>query len=54
MCQGVKGQLGFPGRSADKEPTCNAGDPSSIPRSESSPRGGMGYPLQYSWVSLVA
>ena len=25
--------LGFPGRSAGKEPACNAGDPNSIPRS---------------------
>ena len=24
--------LGFPGSSAGKEPACNAGDPSSIPR----------------------
>ena len=37
-----------------KEPTCNAGDPGSIPGSGSSPREGIGSPLQYSWASLVA
>ena len=45
---------GFPGSSAGKESTCNAGDPGSIPGSGSSPREGIGYPLQYSWASLVA
>ena len=40
--------------SAGKESTCNAGDPSSIPGSRSSPVEGIGYPLQYSWASLVA
>ena len=34
--------------------TCNAGDPSLIPGSGSSPGEGIGYPLQYSWASLVA
>ena len=33
---------------------CNAGDPSSIPGSGRSAREGIGYPLQYSWASLVA
>ena len=37
-----------------KESTCNAGDPSSIPRSGRSAGEGLGYPLQYSWASLVA
>ena len=46
--------LGFPGSSAGKESTCNAGDPSSIPDSGRSPEEGIGYPLQYSWASLVA
>ena len=45
---------GFPGSSADKESTCNAGDPGLIPGWESSPGEGIGYPLQYSWASLVA
>ena len=38
----------FPDNSADKEPTCNAGDPSSIPGLGRSPGEGNGYPLQYS------
>ena len=44
----------FPGSSAGEEYTCNPGDPSSIPGSGRSPREGVGYPLQYSWASLVA
>ena len=40
--------------SAGKESTCNAGGLGSIPRSGRSAREGMGYSLQYSWVSLVA
>ena len=44
----------FPHSSVGKESTCNAGDPSSIPRSGRSPGEGIGYPLQYSWVFLVA
>ena len=38
----------FPDSSVGKESTCNAGDPSSIPRSGRSPGEGKGYPLQYS------
>ena len=45
---------GFPGRSAGKESTCNAGDLGSISGSGRSPGEGIGYPLQYSWDSLVA
>ena len=45
---------GFPGGSAGKESACNAGDPGSIPGSGRSPGEGVGYPLQYSWASLVA
>ena len=44
----------FSGSSAGKEPTCNAGDPCSIPRLRKSPGEGIGYPLQYSWASLMA
>ena len=40
--------------SVGKESTCNAGDPGSIPGSGRSTREGIGYPLQYSWASLVA
>ena len=46
--------MGFPGSSAGKESACNAGDSGSIPGSGSSPGEGIGYPLQYSWASLVA
>ena len=44
----------FPGGSAGKESTCNAGDPSSVPGLGRSAGEGIGYPLQYSWSSLVA
>ena len=44
----------FPDSSAGKESACNAGDPSSVPGSERSAGEGIGYPLQYSWASLVA
>ena len=37
-----------------EESTCNAGDPGLIPGSGRSTGEGIGYPLQYSWVSLVA
>ena len=46
--------MGFPCSLAGKESTCNAGDPSSIPGSRRSTVEGIGYPLQYSWASLVA
>ena len=47
-------KLGFPRGSVGKESTCNAGDPSLIPGLERSAGEGIGYPLQYSWASLVA
>ena len=46
--------VGFPGGSAGKESTCNVGDPGSIPGLGRSAGDGIGYPLQYSWASLVA
>ena len=46
--------MGFPGYSAGKESTCNAGDPGSIPGSGRSAREGIGYPFQCSQDSLVA
>ena len=49
-----KEDWGFPGSSASKESTCNAGDPGSIPGLGRSPGEAIGYPLQYSWASLVA
>ena len=45
---------GFPDSSVGKESACNAGDPGSIPVSGRSTGEGIGYPLQYSWASLVA
>ena len=44
----------FPDSSVGKESACNAGDPSSIPGLGRSTGEGIGYPLQYSWASLVA
>ena len=52
--RGIWTRRGFPHGSVGKESSCNAGDPSSIPRSGRSPGEGVGYPLQYSWASLVA
>ena len=44
----------FPGSSAGKESTCNAGDPSLIPGWGRCPGEEIGYPLQCSWASLEA
>ena len=44
---------GFPDRSVGKESACSAGDPGSIPGSGRSAGEGIGYPLLYSWASLV-
>ena len=46
--------LTLPDSSAGKGSACNAGDPGLIPGSERSPGEGKGFPLQYSWASLVA
>ena len=51
---GFQEKEGFPGSSAGKEATCNAGDSGSIPGSGRSPGEEIGYSLQYSWASLVA
>ena len=40
--------------SVGKESTCNAGDPGLVPGLGRSAGEGIGYPLQDSWVSLVA
>ena len=45
---------GFPHGSVGKESSRNAGDPCSIPGLGRSPGEGIGYPLQYSWASLMA
>ena len=39
---------------SSSESACTGGDPSSIPGLGRSPGEGIGYPLQYSWASLVA
>ena len=44
----------FPCSSAGKESAYNAGDLGSISGLGRSPGEGIGYPLQYSWASLVA
>ena len=46
--------MDFPDSSVGKEFACKAGDPGSIPGSGRSAGEGIGYPLQYSWASLVA
>ena len=46
--------LGFPGGSAGKESACSEGDLGLIHGLGRSPGEGIGYPLQYSWASLVA
>ena len=46
--------MGFPDSSVGKESACNAGDLDLIPGSERSAGEVIGYPLQYSWASLVA
>ena len=50
----IEMKMGFPGSSAGKESTCNARDPGSILGLGRSPGEGIGYPLQYSWASIVA
>ena len=45
--------LGFLDSSVGKDSTCNAGDSGSIPGLGRSTGEGIGYPLQYSWASLV-
>ena len=46
--------MSFPDGSDSKESACNSGDPCSSPGSGRSAGKEIGYPLQYSWVSLVA
>ena len=46
--------MGLPCSSAGEEFACNAGDADLIPRLGRSAGEGIGYPLQYSWASLVA
>ena len=46
--------MGFSDSSVGKESACNAREPGSTPGSRRTPGEGIGYPLQYSWASLVA
>ena len=46
--------LDFPDSTVGKESACNAIDPGSICGLGRSTGEGIGYPLQYSWASLVA
>ena len=45
--------MGSPGSSSGKESACNAGNPGSIPGLGRSFGEKIGYPLQYSWASLL-
>ena len=45
---------GFPGGTEVKASACNVGDLGSIPGSGRSAGERIGYPLQYSWASLMA
>ena len=44
----------FPDSSVGKESICNAADPNLIPGPGRFTEEGIGYPLQYSWASLVS
>jgi len=46
--------MSFPGSSAGEESTCNAGDLGPILGLGRTTGEGIGYPLLYSWASLVA
>ena len=50
---GLGAVVGFPDSSVGKESTCNAVDPGSIPGLGRSAGEGIGYPLHYSWASLM-
>ena len=45
--------MGFLHSSVGKESACSVGDPGSNPGSGRPAGEGIGYPLQYSWASLV-
>ena len=47
-------EKGFSDSSVGKESACNAGDPGLSPGLGRSSGDGIGYPVQYSWASLVA
>ena len=51
---GVLQSTGSKNGTNGKESACNVGDPGLIPGLGRSAGEGIGYPLQYSWASLVA
>ena len=53
-CKTLSLIVSLPSSSVGKESSCNAEDPGSIPGLGRSVGEGTGYPLQYSWASLVA
>ena len=53
LCKDLSVCLFFPGSLAGKESVCHSGDLGSIPGSGRSPGEGIGYPLHYSWASLM-
>ena len=54
MNKAILNSGGLPDSSVGKESTCNAGDPGLIPGLGRSAGERIGYPLHYSWASLVA
>ena len=54
LCCHLRVTKGFPNSLVGKQSACNAGDLGSVPGSGRSAGEGIGYPLQYSWASLVA
>ena len=50
----LNSSLGFPDSSIGKESACNAGNSGSTPGLGRPAGEGVGYPLHYSWASLVA
>ena len=54
MGKGLVWFQGFPGSLVGNESSCNGGDLDSIPGLGRSPAERLGYPLQYSWASLLA
>ena len=54
MWENLDKSMGFPDSQLVKKSACNVGDPGSILGLGRSAGEGIGYPLQYSWVSFVA
>ena len=54
LCFNLNQCMSFPDSSVGKKSASNAGNPGLIPGLGRSTEEGIGYPLQYSWTSLVA